>query len=697
MMGRHRLRHSEMLRDTTEKTVSGKAGQALSFSTKRTYLTEHATTPQPMMSMVSRRERKTALVALHILHVGLIRLQDPQPEGLSTRGLRAIKPGSSIWGLLPVLSLTNAVGLLVVSCSYYISQYGNLALEISFFLGLLFIFVPNMVRLLSRKPERFERLCIICSVGLSFYLVELMESTHRFTFYDEFLHLRTANDITMSRHLFSTNPLLPVSPFYPGLEIVTNALSTLTELNTYYTGVALLIVARLLIVLSLFLLYEQVTKSSRMAGIATIIYMTNPHFLFFDAMFSYETLALALAIFMLYLLTAYESTEENTRKALCVAYIVLLAVVVTHHMTDYFFLAFLLLWALISLVRPSSSRMRVNLVAITLCGTLLSLTYALLLQENPVSGYLFQYFGTTFVELGHIINGTSTTRHLFVSQGALEAPLWDRLLMMASVGLVSLGLPFGLLTLWQQHRYNALAMTFGLVSLAYPLSQAFRFTNFGSEITDRAAAFLFLPIAYVLTIFVTHFWPIRKLGWRSTSLIIALLAVIFLGGVLIEAGPAFSSLPGPYMVMADSRSVEPEGIQTALWTGSHLGPDNRVGTDRLNQLLQLSYGEQHIVTSAGDNMAISSVFLSSHIGSREIAILQEAEVRYLVVDMRMSTSLPLVGFYFEDSEPDAFQIMQPMNREDLTKFDTLPQLKRIYDSGDIVIYDVAAVTSRAGS
>src|SRR6266852_1143926 len=57
-----------------------------------------------------------------MIATGLARLQDPQPEGLATRGLKAVK-GTNALGLLPILTLTNALGLLFVSFSYYSSQY----------------------------------------------------------------------------------------------------------------------------------------------------------------------------------------------------------------------------------------------------------------------------------------------------------------------------------------------------------------------------------------------------------------------------------------------------------------------------------------------------------------------------------------------------------------------------------------------
>ena len=166
--------------------------------------------------------------------------------------------------------------------------------------------------------------------------------------------------------------------------------------------------------------------------------------------------------------------------------------------------------------------------------------------------------------------------------------------------------------------------------------------------------------------------------------------MVLLGGVIFESGAALSGLPGSYMVVADGRSVEPEGIQAASWAFPHLGPDNRVGTDRINQMLMSTYGDQRVVTGLEDNVDISPVFFSSRVGPKEVAILQRAKIRYLVVDLRLSTSLPLEGFYFESGESDAFRLTSPISRDALTKFNTIPQINRVFDSGDIVIYDVGA-------
>ena len=636
------------------------------------------------------------MVAQRMFSSGLDRLQDPQPEGLFTRGLQVVKPWPGVLGLLPLLTLTSASGLLTVALSYYLSRYSNQALEFFFFLGLLLIFVPNVVRLLSPAPSRFERICLLSVVGVCCFLVEFMMSPLNFSPFDPMLHWRTADDLLRTGHLFGVNSLLPVSPYFPGLEIVTNASSTISGLSTFQSSIILILAVRSLMALALFMFYEQVTRSSRMAGIATIIYMTNAHFITFDAIFGYETMALPLAIFMFYILARYETLSKDNRWVLFTAWIVLVAVTLTHHMTDYVFDGLLILWTIVSLFRISTPTMRRNLATIALFGVLLSVAYASLVKGNPVSGYLSSYFDSTFIQLGHILAGTSEARPLFASQGSAPAPPWDRLLMMASVAIIAFGIPFGLLSLWRQHRHDALAVTLGMVALLYPITQVLRFTTFGGEITDRSTAFLFLPIAYVLTIFITHFWPTRRLSWRAIALVTCAISVTLIGGVLIVSGPAYSNLPGPYVVEADGRSIEPEGIQAASWSLSHLGPDNRVGTDRDTQTVFSTFGDQRIVNELEDNVDIAPIFYSTQLGPYEEAILREARLRYLVVDLRLSTSLPLLGFYYENDETGAFNLTSPISRESLTKFSAIPKINRVFDSGNIVIYDVGVLVNGSG-
>jgi len=638
------------------------------------------------------------------------RARDPEPEAYY--GSNPAPPVSLGW--LPLLTLTSALGVFLVAYAFHDSRIGGVGWEAFFFSGLLLMYVPPLLRLISPAPSRFERVALVCMVGLACYLIKIMASPLYFSMFDEFLHWRTVNDIMTGGHLFSANALLPVSPSYPGLEIVTSALASLSGLDTFTSGLIVIGFARLLMLLSLFALYEQIMKSSRMAGIAVMIYMANPHFLLFDAQYAYESLALPLALFVMFVLSPHQKisvfldrikpaapfmalTKErhkwlnsDLRWLTCIAWMALAALTFTHHVTDFFFVALLLLWAITYTCMRLVPLRRSNLAKTALFAVGMAVV-STVRGGNPVIGYLSSFIEVSLHELAGVITGTGGARQLFVTYTGQPTPLWERLVTLSSVGMIVFCLPFGLLCLWQRYRSNALACTFFIVALFYPLSQLFRFTTTGAELTDRAAPFLFLPIAAVMSMCIVQFWPARWLNWRQQVMLTGAVALLFLGGVILGTGPSSALLPGPYEVIADIRSIEPEGIQAALWARVYLGPDNRVATDRINSILMGVYGDQRIVSSIADRIDVSPVFFSSQLGPHEVSLLRSARVDYLVVDVRLARSLPLLGFYYEQNEEGAYRHTVPISMQALTKFSAVPQVNRTFDSGDIVIYNTGGL------
>ncbi len=669
---------------------------------------------KPLTSQVSTSSKKVVGAlprSVRCLAAELLsRARDTEPEEYSKSYREAVGAQPVAWGWLPLLTLTSTLGTLSVAYAFTDSRFGGAGLTPFFLAGLLLMFIPTMVRLLSPAASRFERLGLLCETGMYFYLVKVMSSPLYFSFYDEFLHWRTADDIAKSGHLFSENALLPVSSYYPGLEIVTNAVSTLSGSNTFTAGLIVIGVARLLMILAFFLLCEQVLKSTRIASIATMLYMANPHFLLFDAQFGYESLALPLVAFVMFVLAPHQNVSvrltrlnpiaplmrfvATERKELngdmrwitLTAWITVTAIVLTHHVTDFFFDGLLLCWTVTYACMRLTSLRQSGLAKTTLLAMLISIA-SIVRPGNPVVDYLSSFLADSLDELRRALTGGGG-RQLFVTYTGQPTPVLERVLTISSVAVIMLCLPFGLLCLWQRYRSNALGCTLGIISLAYPVSQAFRFTNTGSELTDRAAAFLFIPIAAMLAIFIVQFWPTRRLNWKQITLITSVISLVFLGGTILGSGPSSALLPGPYEVIADTRSIEPEGIQAAIWACSGLEPDNRMATDRINQILMGAYGKQRIVSIIEDKIDVSPVFLSPHLGPDEVSILQSAQARYLVVDRRLIQALPLLGYYYEQAEFGAYQHTTPMSPQAFAKFGAVPQINRVFDSGNIVIYDV---------
>jgi hypothetical protein len=163
--------------------------------------------------------------------------------------------------------------------------------------------------------------------------------------------------------------------------------------------------------------------------------------------------------------------------------------------------------------------------------------------------------------------------------------------------------------------------------------------------------------------------------------------VLVIGGVVVGSTPAIR-LPGPYLVEADARSIDAESIAAAVWARNTLGEDRRIAADRVNRLLLGAYGVQHVVFRSSEGVDTWPLFLSPGIGQNEVARLQRLGLEYLLIDRRLAQSLPLFGFYYEEGEIASERHTTAIPAAFLAKWDADPAVDRIFDSGDLQIYDV---------
>lgn len=622
------------------------------------------------------------------------------------------------WGWLPALSLVMAVCLLAVTFSFNLGREQVAWAITLFWVGLVGLFGAAVVRMLSSTATNRERLALVTLLGLGLYMVKVLNSPLAFTFHDEFIHWRTANDILQTGHLFSINPVIPVSPLYPGLQLITTALDNLGGLPVFESGILVLAVARLVLIGSLFWLYSEISKSPRVAGLACLFYMANPNFLYFSSQYAYESLALPLAVLVLYAEATRQQNDRLNRFILNVVIVLgLIGLVVTHHLTAFAMVGFLGLWIAVAFLRinfpkirrlgrgvthrlgrntPGSGTTLAQTEEITWPGTAFLLTFVtsvawLVYVATFTVGYLAPVLQGAVLEIIHLIEGEAGGRRLFQGSTGQLAPLWEQLTGFGAVGLIMFMLPFGLWQVWKHQRYNTLALTLAVGAIAYPVTLALRFTVAGWEISNRTSEFVFVPLAYVLAFGLVHFWLRLRpaITWRGAAGVV--MCTVFLGGVLVGTTP-YVRIPGPYLVEADSRSIQEESIAAAQWFLAELGPGNRTATDRDNNLLLISYGQQHGVMNVGDKVNVGPLFLNPTIGELELNVLKQGKIRYVMVDKRISTGLPLVGIYFEAGEPDSNNHKTPIDPAALAKFEKLPAVKRIFDSGNIVVYDVGAIS-----
>ncbi len=231
-----------------------------------------------------------------------------------------------------------------------------------FWCGLIVIYAPIALRLLSVSAIREERIALALLLGGSLFMVKVLYSPTGFALHDELATWRQTSDLLQSGHPLSANPLVNGYAGFPGLELFTAALAQLAGLRIFLAGTIVIGLARVALMLGLFLFLERATRSSRAAGIGVAVYACNPSFLYFDSQFGYESLALVIAAALLLRHAEVERDRRARRRGwnatgLIAAMAILAATLaITHHMTSYAMVAFLALWAvMIAAQRPVSA------------------------------------------------------------------------------------------------------------------------------------------------------------------------------------------------------------------------------------------------------------------------------------------------------------------------------------------------------
>lgn len=592
------------------------------------------------------------------------------------------------WGWLPGLSVCAATALLLAACADTLARAGSPWATSLFWASVLGLLVPCAARLCASAPSRRERIGLVLLVGGAMYLVKLLHSPLGFTFPDELQHYRTIDDILRSGHLFAWNPILPISPLYPGLENVTSALIELTGLPIFAAGTIVIGAARLVLMLSLYLLFEAVGRSPRMAGLGALLYVAAPNFLFLMSLFAYQSLALPLTVMVI--LAAVKRRQLAGRDRAGPSLVVVLgigAVAITHHVTIAMLLVFLATWTLIAAARgrrerqhgPGGTLALAAAVGLSWVGYVAVLTVV----------YLGSHLWSASSELEQIFAGGMMRRQLFRSSAGGSAPPVEQALGFAAVILIGLGVLYGAARIWR--RPSALTLTLAAAALAYPATLPLRLTVSGVAVVGRAPEFLFVGVGYALAVAAEALLRDRR-PWLRAALFSAYTAAVVAGGIAAGWPPPSSRLPGPYRVAADTRSIERQGIGAAQWIRASLGPGNRVIADWINAHLAAAYGAQMVITSSGDGLNVASVVLAPALGPDERAVIERGAIRYVVADLRLSRALPQTGFYFDGVEPEAFQRQAPVRRAALEKFDRIDGVSRVFDSGDIRVYDVGGLS-----
>ncbi|WP_131745419.1 glycosyltransferase [Frankia sp. Cppng1_Ct_nod] len=581
------------------------------------------------------------------------------------------------------VTMVMAAGVLLVSVAYTVGRSGHPGTGTALLWpGLIMVFASAAFRLLRRGTGPRERLRVSVLLGVALYFCFELTQISAVREFDELLHMRTLLDLQATGHLFTAHPGLPISPRFPGLELLTNSVVQLFGVPNQVAVIAVVLLARALFVYGLFLLIERLTRSAYAAGVGTAIYSCSPQFYFFNAQFAYQSLAIALTVLLLV------SIVDRPRYGRVTAGVLIamtwIAITLTHHATSWIIVGLVALWALCAFARRDRPDGKA-LAAIAMVGLATAAGWALV-NVSMLRDYLGPILSDSLHQASGVATGETKSRKMFSDSGGTVTPPWEVIALLGSTLLWMMSLlplpPFRFRPAADGRRAS-LYRVLRLMHLAFPLTVIGTVAPRTAELSTRMSTFIYLGLAAVLGLTITTFIATRR---RYLVQITAGLAVfVFVGGTVLGSGGDWSRMPGPYMVIADGRSIDPYVVAATNWVNTNLPADSRLAADRETGVRLVGIGRKWVVSALGSGTSAGPLYFAATIGDYERRVITDGRIDYVIVDTRLADGLPHETFYVENGEAP---VGSQLTRAELAKFDSTPGSVKVYDNGPVKIYNL---------
>lgn len=620
--------------------------------------------------------------------IGSVRAVGPGRAG--TSGLSTSRPTSR----LALVAFGMSFGVMTVALSFAASRTGSGLAGPAYWVGQAVVYgVPSLLLLQRQRVTRREAVGVAWLVPLASYAITEAYSPLQFRFLDEFLTVRTAEAILSTHHLFHVNPALVVSPQYPGIEIVTAALASLSHLSIEVSGAIVAGVAHEFLGVAVYFLMLQVTRRPRIAALTVLLYATGPHFQFFDSYFIYETLALPLMVACL-LATSRMMARPDSAVGLgwgAVAIAFAAATVVTHHVTSYALVGFLTALEVAQLLWYRGARREWRLPCLVAITVGLITFWDLHIATATVA--YFAPFVQPLLEspLHFIARGTAAGTVTLPG-----GPRFDLALEYASILMLCLLVMMGFRRLGRARRGPTppLLLGFTLASGGLFIALAVRVVGpDAGQLWGRASTYFMLPASLSIAVVIITLSEARRRQtprmrrWGVPWLGAGVVVLLGVGGIAGGWPAYYARLPGAFRVEASERSIDQHNLDLASWAAKMLPPNYGVASDFETASLMAALG--HEAAPSG----VSALFFSKRFLPSARKLVRDKQIDFIVVDRRMAQQTPADGAYFAD-EPATDRHPYPIPAADLRKFDNIAGLSRIFDDGTMTVYALAGSVYR---
>ncbi|HLK46368.1 MAG TPA: hypothetical protein VKT18_10275, partial [Acidimicrobiales bacterium] len=427
--------------------------------------------------------------------------------------------------------------------------------------------------------------------------------------------------------------------------------------SLWLSAIGIAALAHVALLVGVLVLVRDATGGDRAGVVAALVYSLNPSWLFFDAQFSYETLALPVLVWSIVLALrgarpATEGASRTVRATQVVAAGVLLAaLVVIHHVSAVVACLVLVGVSLVATVSARRAREDPARVAPRVTWSLAAWAVVLTAWRFVVVGHpLVVYLGPTYhlsSELSQLLGilGIGPGLPLHAAFASSTAPGFEVACAYAMLPVLLAAFVWAVWALVGRREARSplvgVAAVLGALFFAsLPLASAAAY----AESVHRSWAFSFLGIAVVvgtasqlamdghvrLTVRSRQVWPPTTSARLLRPILVVCAAVVAIGGVAVGTSTAYR-FGAPAAPQTDPLYVGTQTDQVASWIARHATRGDVVFANRFAIRPIAVASDVGVANPAGPEALL---VLSSTVPAAALRAFADDHVTYLVFDRR---------------------------------------------------------------
>jgi hypothetical protein len=646
--------------------------------------------------------------------------QTAESAALANPKAAAVKPANDVgsgsnrlrlWAAIVLPPVGAAVALLALHHAAGLAQPDQAQFAL-LWAGFLCVMLPLVALACSTGINGVTRTCALAGIGL-LGTGRLLRISAGPMGNDEFIHTRQAietylhGDVGHGSSIFS---------HFPGLHQTISAFARLTGSPLWPTALAVIVLAHILSVLAVYQLVRAVGASPTGAAVGAIVYTLNPSWLYFDTSVSYESLALPVLLWCLAAaVAASRAPKEPSLRYIAVVVLCAAALPMIHHLTSIMLCLILVLLTVVVVVhsvrriRPKGrGAPREHLWPLLLAES--ALLVSMIFWWSKFREELVDYLGPSLTRGWAQLQQILRLKALVGSFGGrvpfsgAQNPIYETVCGLLFPAVVLVLFLVSLTVLWHnRRRFGSAPWGFVALGAMFFASMPMVLTNGGGEGAHRSWGFSFIGIAVVCgmawsfgvpSAVVARFGPLGRIvgcfgrpGVRIGVLGVV-LTVLYVGGAALGTNIS-SRFPGSANVGDDTRSVSREGAAVAAWLAAHAPVDTPVVADRYTSHQVGSEGRMAPLSPSATFPMWDLYMNAEPVRPPVLKQVLDADVRYFIVDARMSTTRPRVGFWFDPDEPGVYE-KRLFPQVAIDRFNCLPWLRARFAAGPLIVYEVDA-------